>query len=147
MIGPFTIATGVAGILGLSIEVTILARKYISGVKSTPKEVDDLIFQTNALGYVLEKLREFLRNDAAEHIIFQPNSGLSLILKSCEKQLESLYKKLQVFKETDKSRFMSVLDRLIWPLDKQECVEAIRCLHECTQTFHFCLTMANWFVF
>jgi hypothetical protein len=144
MIDPFTLATGVAGILSLSIEVAKITGEYVGSAKSAPKEVQDLAFQTDALSDVLKKLVEFLRSDATEHVVFQPNSGLHLVLKRCETQLGSLCKKLKGLNASNKTKLSSALNRLSWPLEKKECVETTRRLHECAQTFHFCLTIANW---
>jgi len=143
---PFTIATGVAGILSLGIQITQITNEYIKSVKSAPKEVQDLAIQTNALIDVLKKLEEFLRSGSAEHITFQPDSGLQLVLNNCQTKLECLFKKLKRRHPSDKRKLSAALDRLTWPLEKQECVETLRRLYEYTQTFHFCLTITNWYV-
>lgn len=146
MVDPFTLATGVAGILSLSIQLAKATKNYVDGIKSAPREVEELLLKTNALSEVLEKLVVFLRSDHVERIAFQPDSGLSSVLKHCEKRLECLCKKLKSLTVSDKTKLSSALDRLKWPLEKKECEETTRHLHECAQTFHFCLTIGNWCV-
>lgn len=97
MIDPFSLATGIAGVLSLSIENTRITKEYLGSVKSAPKEVQDLLLKSSALGDVLEQPVEFLRSDAAQQIAFQLDSGLHLVLKNCERRLE---KSLQEAKRT-----------------------------------------------
>jgi hypothetical protein len=143
---PFTLATGVAGLLNLSSEIVKITKEYVRCVKSAPEEIHDLGLQANALSDVLGKLMAFLRSDAAERITFQPDSQLYLILEHCRRQLESLCKKLKDLNAPNRSKFSSALDRLKWPLEKKECMETSRHLRELAQTFHFCLTVTNWCV-
>jgi hypothetical protein len=143
---PFTLATGIVGILSLCIQITDITKEYVSSATQAHKEAEDLARQTEALSDVLKKLVEFLRSDAVKDISFEPNSGLNLALGCCQTQLESLYKKLKKQNAQDKNKLVAVWDRLMWPLDKKDCVEIIRRLQECAQTFHFCLTITNWCV-
>jgi hypothetical protein len=143
---PFTLATGIAGILSLCIQITDITKEYVSSATHAQKEAEDLARQTEALSEVLKKLVEFLRSAAVNDISFEPNSGLNLALGCCQMQLESLYKKLKKQNAQDKNKLVTVWDKLMWPLDKKDCVEIIRRLQECAQTFHFCLTISNWWV-
>ncbi len=141
---PFTLATGIVGILGLSIQITDIIKEYISSVAQARKEAEDLACQIGALGEVLKKLIEFLRSDNVKDVSFEPSSGLNLALGCCQMQLESLYKKLK--KPNAPNKLTAVWDRFTWPLDKKDCTEIIRHLQEYAQTFHFCLTITNWCV-
>jgi len=141
---PFSLATGIAGLISLAIGVTTISQEYISAVKEAPQHIQDLSNQTQVLGDVLTQLMKFLRSDDAEHISFQADSALPLVQKSCEKQLERICKKLNKFHGADKSKLSSTVARLVWPFEKGECVEVTKRLQEWAQTFHFCLTVANW---
>jgi hypothetical protein len=127
---PFTLATGIVGVLSLCIQITGITKEYISSATQARKEVEDLARQTEALSDVLKKLVKFLRSDDVKDISFEPNSGLHLALGCCQKQLENLFKKLNRQNAQDKNKLMSAWDRLIWPLDKKDCVEIIRRLQE-----------------
>src|SRR3954453_5617480 len=56
MIEPFSLATGIVGILNLSIEITTIAKEYVGSARQAPNEVQDLALQTDSLSDVLKKL-------------------------------------------------------------------------------------------
>ena len=45
-----------------------------------------------------------------------------------------------------KSAQPKLLQQLSWPLKREEVKDACSALHECMETFNFCLTIANWYV-
>jgi hypothetical protein len=49
---PFTISTGVAGFLSLSIELIGILNDYMTSVNSAPKEANDLLIEITALKLV-----------------------------------------------------------------------------------------------
>lgn len=82
MIDPFTLSTGVSGLLSLTSEIIKLVKGYSDAVQSASQEVQDLALQCRALAEVLEKLQNLLRSDALDDIAFEPDSGPQLVLKS-----------------------------------------------------------------
>jgi hypothetical protein len=146
MIDPFTLGTSIVGIVSLAIQVAQITTTYIGDVHYAQTEINNLVLQLSTLSEVLQKLHELLRSGAIEDTFFQPGSGLCLVLQSCQKQLESLYKKLYRKNDKERTKLSASIQRLKWPLEKNECVEATRRLYERSQTFHFCLTIANWYV-
>jgi hypothetical protein len=147
MLDPFTLATGIVGICGLAIQVAQITTEYIDGVASAPTEICQLDLQLHALSDTLKMLEDLLRSDSIDDTLFDPASGLGLVLRSCQKQLESLLKKLSRRDGTASSKISSSLGRMKWPFEKKEVVETTRRLHECCQVFHFCLTMDNWYAY
>jgi Fungal N-terminal domain of STAND proteins len=144
MIDPFTLGTSIVGIVSLAIQVAQVTTTYVSDVQSAQTEINSLALQLSALSDVLQKLQELLRSGSIDGTFFQPGSGLCLVLQSCQKQLESLYKKLDRKNDKGRTKVSASIQRLKWPLEKKESVEATRRLYEWSQTFHFCLTIANW---
>lgn len=140
------IVSCVVGLASLTIEVATVTTRYINGVKSAPQEIIDLSIQTKALSNVLERLEAFLQNDVEDRVLFQPESSLSLVLEHCRVQLEGLSKQLEVLNRPDKGKLSYSLDKLKWPLNRKQCLETARRLHEYTQTFHFCLSLNHWLV-
>jgi hypothetical protein len=147
MVDPFTLATGIVGICSLAIQIAQVTTEYVDGVVSAPAEIHDLDLQLRALGDTLKKLQDLLSSGAIDGTLFDPGSGLCLVLQSCQKQLEGLFKKLSKRGAKDTNIIDSSLKRIRWPLEKKEVVEATRRLYECSQAFHFCLTIENWYLY
>lgn len=124
----------------------LITIEYVNDATSAPTEIHSLALQLGALSDVLKKLEGLLRSGSIEDTLFDHDSGLCLVLQSCQKQLESLYKKLNRKDAKDKSKIHTSIERMKWPLEKKGVVEATRRLYECFQAFHFCLTIANWYV-
>jgi hypothetical protein len=92
MMDPFTLSTGVAGFLSLALEISKILGAYVSDYKSAREDAKDLITEVDTLCHMLDQLVRFLRNDAKCN--FQPTSALCLVIKSCQEQIQDLYKKL-----------------------------------------------------
>ncbi|PGH07088.1 hypothetical protein AJ79_06366 [Helicocarpus griseus UAMH5409] len=138
---PLSIVSGAAGLTGLTFEVARITTLYIREVKSAPQEIIDLSIETTALSDVLQRLEAFLQTEVKDSILFEPKSGLALVLEHCRVQLDTLCKKVNGLNCPDKGRLATPWGKLKWPLDRKECLETARRLHECTQTFHFCLSL------
>ena len=146
MIDPFSLATGIVGIASLAIQVAQIAKGYIDDVEAAPEEIRNLAHQLGALAEVLNQLGDLLRSGAIDGTNFGPKSSLCIVRQSCEKQLQVLYKRLNEKSTKSKNKIQSSLDRLKWPLEKKEAKEVTRRLHECSQTFQFCLNVDQWCV-
>ena len=147
MVDPFSLATGIVGIFSLAIQIAQITTEYVDAVASAPTEIKQLDLQLRTLSDVLEKLKNLLSGGSIDDTLFDPGSGLCLVLQSCQEQLQSLFKKLSRRGAKDKNKFHSSFQKMKWPLDKKEVVEATRRLYECSQAFHFCLTIDNWYLY
>ncbi|CCX04765.1 Protein of unknown function [Pyronema omphalodes CBS 100304] len=83
---PFTIATGLAGLLSLAIEISGILSGYIGASKSAPKEVHDLLVKVSALQQVLEQLIVFLRSEEARQVSFNKTSVLLSVIVLANKK-------------------------------------------------------------
>jgi hypothetical protein len=145
---PFTISTGIAGFLSLTIEIGIAIGKYISNVKSAEKEAQDLLTEVQALQRVLEQLVSFLRGEEAKKISFDETAVLFSVIGSYQGNIQYLYKKLvKVEKSKHSSKFDHLLQRGRWPFQKEECQQLVNTLHRYAQIFEFSLRISNWFAF
>ncbi|KAH8702962.1 hypothetical protein GQ44DRAFT_732570 [Phaeosphaeriaceae sp. PMI808] len=54
---PLSFSAGIAGLLGLAIEITKLMYEYVSGVKDAPKTAQNLLTETTAIENILHDLR------------------------------------------------------------------------------------------
>jgi len=60
---PFTIATGLAGLLSLDLtqKISRILSIYTSGVKNAPKDARSVLTEISSLGHALEQLTKFLQ--------------------------------------------------------------------------------------
>lgn len=140
---PLTIATGVAGILSLTIQVAQATVKYIEGVKKAPVAVEEFRQELRALADVLKLFEEFLKVNALK-VAFKKTSVLYTTNSLCEQQLRKLLTKLEKNKG---GRFSQAVDRLTWPFDEKDHHRTVEDLHRYVQAFQFALNISGWYVF
>jgi hypothetical protein len=145
MVDPFTLATGIAGICSLAIQVAQITTEYIDGVASAPVEICQLNFQLCALSNTLKKFQDLLSSGSIDDTLFDPGSGLCLVLQGCQRQLETFFQKLSGRHGKDNIKITTSIERMKWPFEKKDVIETTRRLHECSQVFLFCLTIDNWY--
>jgi hypothetical protein len=142
MVDPFTLATGIAGLLKLTIELTKIINEYTGSVKNAPKEAQELFKGLSALGHVLEQLNRFLCSENAKPNSFDHTCVLCFATNTCQDKLQSALRKFM--KMSEGSKWSQNFERLKWPLDKQENLHTVDTLHRCAQTFQFSLTIDGW---
>ncbi|KAF8541995.1 ankyrin repeat-containing domain protein [Trichophaea hybrida] len=138
---PFTVATGLAGFLSLTIEIKKILEEYISGVKSAPDNSRKLLTQIAALSHVLQQLVMFLRSEDAKGTSFDQTSVLCSVIAVCQGHVEQLYRKLEKLSSTGKNK--KGVERLKWPFNQTECQQTVEMLHRCAQTFEFSLSISS----
>jgi hypothetical protein len=144
---PFSIATGVAGLVSLAIEIRRILNDYIGGVKSAPDEIQNLLIEISTLRAVLQQLTAFLRSEEAQLVSFDKPAILFSVIEACREKIETLCKRLYPIRNKPKgNKIRDLIDRVKWPLQKDECQQIAEELHRFSQTFKFSLTIANWFV-
>ncbi|KAF8253364.1 hypothetical protein K440DRAFT_249243 [Wilcoxina mikolae CBS 423.85] len=143
---PFTVSTGMAGLLSLTIEITKLLGGYISGVNEAPKQAQELLKEISALDAVLNQLVSFLRIDDAKKNLgnFDQTSVLQSVIAICQRDIQGIYQKLaRLWVGDSNNRFQRLMDSAKWPFEQTECRQVIETLRSCVQTFHFSLTISN----
>ena len=140
MADPFTIGTGIAGLISLGLEITILTRQYAQGGHDASKDVRELLQELSALDDVLRQLSQFLENDAIDNSSFSRTSALFQTQSACEAKPKEIYTKL--LRRHDKP-----IKALTWPFIKKEHREAVMAIHRWVQTFHLALTIDGWYAF
>lgn len=141
---PFTISTGVAGLLSLAMEITKILSAYISDVKSAPEDAQNILTKVESLCYVLEQLVQFLRKDAKTLGKFESTSALCMVINSCQAQVQDLYQKLEQLQIRSDSKVKGFIDRVKWPFRTEEYQSTVATLHQFVQIFQFSLQISNW---
>ena len=138
MADPFALVTGVAGLISLGLEITILTRQYVHGAHNASKDVRELLQELSALDSVLRQLGQLLENDRIDKASFNRTSALFQTQGACEAKLKEMYTRLA--KRHDKST-----KALAWPFTKKEHLEAVMAIHRWVQTFQLALTVDGWY--
>ena len=141
---PFAIATGVAGLLSLRLQVTQITVEYVKGAKQASVAIEQFRQELVALQDVLKLFEDFLKVDAPKGV-FNKTSMLYAANSSCERQLRKLLTKFE--KNLKGGRFSQAVDRLTWPFDEKEHHRVVEDLHRYVQTFQFALSIGGWYVF
>lgn len=144
---PFSVSTGLAGFLSLTIEITKVLKEYIGNVKSAKEDALTLSTELASLGFVLNQLVKFLRSNDSDlqGTCFDQTSVLHSVIAICKDKLEHVYKRLEKFhKAVTAGKLHGLFERLKWPFEKEECESAIKTLRSCSQIFSFSLSVANW---
>jgi hypothetical protein len=137
---PLSIASGVAGLLQISIEIAKIIGGYVRDVHNAPKVAQDLATEFNTLVQVLMQLKNTLGHKAYKKQ-FSSSSVLIITISSCQTHLQPILSKLSK-SLTKKS---SLLSQLIWPFQKEEIEDTLKILHRYIQTFQFALTLDGWY--
>ena len=77
---PFSIGTGIVGVIGIAIQLTIVAKDFASGWKHAPIAVEELHKELTQLHHVLNNLKGFL-NSQSTH--FEQTSALYSAASDC----------------------------------------------------------------
>ncbi|KAI9791792.1 MAG: hypothetical protein M1835_000095 [Candelina submexicana] len=139
MIDPFTLATGLVGIISLTIEVTKITTEYTSGFQKAPTAIADLQQELVSLTEVLQQLNKFLESQQLKGSAFHDASVLCATKDACERKIIELHRKLS--KHNAGGTLSKTLRRLKWPLDEEENRQAVEDLHRYMETFQFSLNI------
>ncbi|KAL2399710.1 Ankyrin-1 [Exophiala dermatitidis] len=133
-----SVASGVAGLLTLALQVSETIVVYVNSVKERSKNIQELHNELLLLGEVLSGLRDFLQSESARKSIFATNSVLHRALQDCRSRIERIGDKLKVSNGGKVSR---TLEKLMWPFEQKEVMHMVENLRRYTQTFQFALTI------
>ena len=156
---PLTLATGLAGLLSLAIELTKICHGYLLSAREARKSVRGFILELISLKKVLLDLQDkvIMEPDIAEAFDGRCSSiienlqsrsttaskqpaALSL-MDLCKTELDTLLKRLM--KKSSGSRFRSTFNQLLWPLGEKAMQEAIDSVHRCTRIFETSISIDN----
>ena len=136
---PFSLATGIAGLISLGLEVTKITRQYVQDVRNAAKDVDEFLTELSALVAVLRRLAGFLKDDRVAKLNFDQTSVLLLTHRSCEEKLKAV--RLKLLKRSKDAR---IIKTLTWPFVRKEHRQTVAIIHQWAQTFQFALTIDGW---
>jgi hypothetical protein len=123
------IASGVAGLLSLTIEVCRISAKYINGIRGATEAVQALLRELKALEKALMNLDELVES-IDDETIFGTRSSALLSVEDAREYREALERLRQKLLErlTSKS-FAAKMKTLTWPFSEETTRGIVGMLH------------------
>ena len=134
---PFSLAVGIASLVGLAAQTIDITKTYVHEAKHGKESAEQFLQELDVLHFNLSRLDAFLKHDVSKTQLFEDTSVLVSSTHACRNKLTALHDK--VFK----ARHMrgSSLRVLTWPLDVKENREAIGELRAFAQWIQFSLSI------
>ncbi|KAH0543788.1 hypothetical protein FGG08_001970 [Glutinoglossum americanum] len=139
MIDPFTAATGIAGLLSLTIEVSKILYNVVNSFKNTPEDAKELLQELDQIRRVLTSLESFLRGGNAKRGSFRETSALIVATNGFSKEIKEL--KCKVQKLSDGQGLSRTIERSKWYFREEEHRKTITTLHRYLGMFQISLTI------
>jgi len=141
MIDLLTAATSVAGLLGLTIQVTQMLNEQVQTLKNAPNDAQELLDELESLRQVLTGLKAFLDAQDVKGHAFKETSVLINAIKGFETKMTDL--KLKLEKLTKKQGFAQLIQRGKWYYEHDEHQEIITTLHRYLGMFQISLSVGG----
>jgi hypothetical protein len=143
MVDAFSLATGIAGLLSLCLQVTKDVDKQIRTLYNAPKEATELLGGLQTLSEALQILDDFV---ARNPILFIKSAAsanplkltLTVALTKCEKMLKQLDERSKLLGDGGLSAMKS---RVRWFLDKDVLLEKVEELQRFAALFGQCMSI------
>jgi hypothetical protein len=120
MTDPFSIVTGVAGLIALTGEVISKCYRYGCAVSSAPDEAKRLVSEVTGLSGILVGVQVVVKQSSL------PEYQLEHPLKNCLAVLQALSFKLQKYSpDSGHSSGKRRINQLLWPLRRSDTEELI----------------------
>jgi hypothetical protein len=139
MADPLSVASGVAGLVGLAIQATQLTCRYVAEVNRAGEAALQFLTSLSLLRDVLERMSESYHDDDL-HSITQRHPDILVYdnFEKCKASLERVRKKLQALFRDDGT--LRKRKALIWPFQSSETASLVTQLQDSRDTFAATLT-------
>lgn len=135
---PFSITTGVVGLLAVIAQVTNSVNSYIGALQDRKQDIQDLYQELILLRNVLIQFQDFVVSEQAKDASFDANSVLGKAISDCSRRLERVGDKLRI---PAGDKFARTVAKLKWPFEQDEIRMLNTSLQRFVQTFSFALTV------
>lgn len=134
------VASGIAGLLSLSIAVSKVIAQFAIDVKNYPRHVQELQAEVDLLGNVVSGLADFIRDEQSKGRTFEDDSVLWGAVSECKRRIEKIGDTLQ---GSRKGKLGRTLHRLEWPFKQKDVLSMMDNLRQYRETFQFAMTVRN----
>ncbi len=140
---PFSLATGIAGLIASVSSILATTYSYGSAVIRGDKAVKGLVTELRDIRTALQDLEALVQNANISVAPYpEAASKLDATIAECHTTLQELQEKLQ--KRQDAGKVKSVIYRLTWPLAERDTLEAANVLARYKGTIQLALTVDTW---
>lgn len=142
MAAGLNIASAVAGLLSLAIDVTQLTQSFVSGISRESSIISMYLEELIALKKVLSDVQDMILLYPQTATIFEimPSSLLSTTdLRDCQHELEQLYHTLR--QRRDNASLSATFKRLAWPFKEDETGRLVNVLRRCRDNIQVSLAI------
>ena len=133
------LASSVAGLLSLAIQVADISHRYFSSIKSSSETIKGYFRELEVLKLVLGKFDGLAKDpNTATHF----SSANITLVDGCREELQKLRSKLH--KRSRDTAFGISLNRLTWPFAEDETRRLVALLHRYQASFHSVLSVDHF---
>ena len=137
---PVSVASGVAGLITLAIQVSGTVYSYLNAVKERKEDVLALREELDQLGEALSELAAFLDSSDAKANDFDTNGVLRSAVKGCRDRIERIGERLR----PPEGKLMKLAGRLKWPFEKEVVLSNMQSLKRYRSTFEFAANIQGY---
>ena len=137
MADPLSVASSVAGLLSLTIQLSQVLYTQIRTVKNAPKAAQELLDELESLRQVLTNLETFLKTQASKGHSFKQTSVLVNAINGCSDKIKVVRHRLD--KLVQSQGLAKLVQRGRWYYEQDEHQELITTLHRYLGLFQISL--------
>ena len=156
MIDPFSIATGLAGLVSLTIELAKTSHEYVSEVRGASSAIQNFIAELMTFKRMLSELQDAIILDANIASAFEKRCSLLMdlldtqaasadgtvsLIDLCKSELGKMLRTLS--EQSPESKVKKIGKRLKWPLEGTATEKAIASLHRYQEMFSTSIAIDN----
>src|SRR5579862_241053 len=135
------LASGIAGLLSLTIEVYSISAKYIGCVKNASAAVNDVLRELKSLKTVLMELDKVTEHIESEKV-FQERSSSLLSIDDSEEYREVLERlRVKMLKQASQTGFSAKMKNFAWPFSEERTQRMVDLLRRHVGIFSQALTI------
>ncbi|KAI9774836.1 MAG: hypothetical protein M1840_000052 [Geoglossum simile] len=139
------IASGIAGLLSLTIEVYSISARYISCVKNASSAVGDVLRELKSLKTILTELDKVTEHMESEKV-FQERSSSLLSVDDSEEYREVLERlRVKMLKQASQTGFSAKMKNFAWPFSEERTQCMVDLLRRHVGIFGQALTIDTFF--
>ena len=138
------IASGIAGLLSLTIEVIQISSNYINGVRGASSTVQRFLKELDNLKRVLTKIEEMSKKTDDIQVFGEDGTSCLLSVQEGRHYLELLTDiRDRLGTRTTDGSFRKKLKALTWPFSEEKTLSLIESLHRHLDIYQTALTIDN----
>jgi hypothetical protein len=133
---PLSLVTGVLALAGTVLTIVTRTNAYVVGVRTASENARTFCAELALLKDILERLKGNLDDGTLPSSRFGKDSVLVVSLNACKNQLEVVRVKFEGLVANRRRKLM-------WPFNREECVENLEVIRNLARWLHFGLSVTG----